>query len=717
MSELHRKSIASKRRRVPTDTPADGRRRTSSSRKAKKKPTGSRQSSKSNSTYNKPHLWTKNTPQPTNPVVAGFKAIGSGLLFLLTGIGGVIRFLGGSLFNALRKNRIALVVAVLLAVALLGGALDTGMNWGKVYPGVKVGMVDLGGKSVEEAEVLLSNTYTAKLNETSVTVYAGEDNHRETNASETADENLKEQQSVEEVRAEQKNWKTDASQLQATYDSRAAARQALEVGRDSGGFIQRLNALFFGVALDPEVDYVSDALEAFAQEIDKSIGDPRVDYSLSITQGNASVVMGHDGYMVDRATLQHELNMAFLQSDTTDAHCFTHVDYAPLRIDAAAAQATCDVINAAIAPGADFSFKETVFHADATLLGSWVQTRIVEKDAGNTLEPFIDTDKAAPSLIDNLKVVFTGENLHLEFVESGDDISVRTNSQETMPQVQGAIEILNTLLFEQGSSTETVNIPVEEVSIPNLLSLDDALSYGLVTCFADYTTEYTAGIAGRNHNIHLAADLLNNSIIKSGSNWSFNDIAGNCNEKAGFQAAGSIVDGEYTDEIGGGICQVATTVFNAVYNAGFPVVQRHNHSLYIASYPAGRDAAVSYPDLDLVWKNDSASDVLFQMSYTDTTVVAKLYGVNPEYSVETTEGEWTEGAKFKTKTIENDTMQQGASYIKTSGADGRKITIIRTVKDKNGALLHEDIFESQYDPKDEVKVVGVVPKTTETSVR
>ena len=94
--------------------------------------------------------------------------------------------------------------------------------------------------------------------------------------------------------------------------------------------------------------------------------------------------------------------------------------------------------------------------------------------------------------------------------------------------------------------------------------------------------------------------MLNNSIARAdGGEWSFNDTVGEANEEAGFQAAHAIINGEYDDAIGGGICQVATTVFNAVYEAGYPVTERRNHSLYISSYPAGRDAAIAYPDLDL----------------------------------------------------------------------------------------------------------------------
>ena len=104
------------------------------------------------------------------------------------------------------------------------------------------------------------------------------------------------------------------------------------------------------------------------------------------------------------------------------------------------------------------------------------------------------------------------------------------------------------------------------------------------------------------------------------------------------------MNGVYEDSIGGGICQVATTVFNAVYEAGLPIKERHNHSLYIASYPTGRDAAVDYPGTTLIWENNQNSDVVMKTSYTDDSITVQLYSVHTGYSVETDTGEWEEGA-------------------------------------------------------------------------
>ena len=90
----------------------------------------------------------------------------------------------------------------------------------------------------------------------------------------------------------------------------------------------------------------------------------------------------------------------------------------------------------------------------------------------------------------------------------------------------------------------------------------------------------------------------------------------------------------------------------------------------------------------------------------DGSVTATLYGVDPGYKVSTTTGDWGEGRKYETRTTIDDTLAPNASYVKTRGTDGRTITIIRTVKDESGEVLHEDPFSSVYDPVTEVVVEG-----------
>ena len=154
-------------------------------------------------------------------------------------------------------------------------------------------------------------------------------------------------------------------------------------------------------------------------------------------------------------------------------------------------------------------------------------------------------------------------------------------------------------------------------------------------------------------------------------------------------------------------------MFNAVYEAGYPVTERRNHSLYISSYPTGRDDAIAYPDLDLTWVNDGTSDVLMRSRYTDSSLTVTLYGIDPGYVVSTQTGDWETGEPFKKRTKVDESEPEGTRYVKTAGADGRSVTVHRTVRDRAGNVLHEEDFTSNYAPIDEVTVVGPNTPTRE----
>ncbi|MEF9926085.1 MAG: peptidoglycan binding domain-containing protein, partial [Raoultibacter sp.] len=275
-------------------------------------------------------------------------------MFVVGGLAHAARFVFGGLFSLIRRSKVALIVVAIAVLVLAGVAVDTGLNWGKVYPGVKVGSVDVGGKTAEEAQTLLRATYAPRLNDTAVTIYASETAQQNAVAAAKASEGLTEQQSLDEARLNTTHWTTDGSQLQASYDAADQAAQALAVGRGNGGIAKRVEVFFSGATLAPQAKFAHQATEALAQEIDRTIGKPRLDYSLAVVDGIAAVVPGHDGDMIDRNTFENELNAAFLQSESADASFVAHTEYAPLRIDEALAQKTCALVNAAISTGADF---------------------------------------------------------------------------------------------------------------------------------------------------------------------------------------------------------------------------------------------------------------------------------------------------------------------------------------------------------------------------
>ena len=660
-----------------------------------------------------------------------FSAIGHELLGIGRLMGRGIAWVFRGLFSLVSRSRIALAVCSLVVVLLVGGLVDLGMNWGRAYAGVRIGEVDVAGKTADEMTALVQNVYTTRLQEGRVTVFASDEAAvaAPDAAAQAQDEALAEQRTADEERANRTQWTADASLLAATLPVEDLVSEALAIGRENGGLPARAGALFGGHVIAPRASYDTDKLETLAAEIDAAIGDPRVDFDLAIEEGVAQVTEGHDGYMVDRTAFSRELDRAFFESENGTGSFVARAEYAPLRIDRAAATATCTLVNEALAPGARFAYEDASWEATAADLGEWVVTRPEEHNGTWTLAAYVDEARAKPSILEHVERTRTGSPTKVSFKREGNDVQVLTDGTGTVPRAAETARVLGATLFGgdtgvgaqdtsgaasawRPSPGEPVEVSVGSGPAPSTSTFDEALDLGLIGEISSYTTEYTtgSGTENRNHNIHLVADLLNHSIATAGGTWSFNGTAGECNAERGFLGAGAIIDGEYDDAVGGGICQVATTVFNAVYEAGFPVPTRHNHSLYIGSYPAGRDAAVSWPDLDLVWKNDGASDVLMGATYTEGSVTVTLYGVDPGYRVSTNVGEWTEGEKHKTKTERDESMTPGTSYVKTAGTDGKNITVIRTVTSRMGEILHEDPFYSTYDPVTEVVVAGPEPE-------
>ncbi len=137
--------------------------------------------------------------------------------------------------------------------------------------------------------------------------------------------------------------------------------------------------------------------------------------------------------------------------------------------------------------------------------------------------------------------------------------------------------------------------------------------------------------------------------------------------------------GKLVPQLGGGICQVGTTLFNTAFFAGVPIPDRENHSFYISHYPKGRDATVSWGGPDLKWKNDTKNWILVSVSYTDESITISFYGTDPGYDVAYTTGPFTNETPYPTEKIKDPTLKSGLKIVEESGLTGRKCVVVRTV--------------------------------------
>lgn len=163
--------------------------------------------------------------------------------------------------------------------------------------------------------------------------------------------------------------------------------------------------------------------------------------------------------------------------------------------------------------------------------------------------------------------------------------------------------------YYYGNGESTVQLPFQEV----YPKVDQALiSQVRKKVIGQYTTYFNSGNKNRSHNIMLASQAINNYVVLPGETFSFNKVVGKRTKEKGYLQAPVIVRGELSEGIGGGICQVSSTLFNAVDKAGLHIIARYSHSRNVAYVRPGRDATVSWYGPDFVFQNRYAYPVMIR---------------------------------------------------------------------------------------------------------
>lgn len=140
-----------------------------------------------------------------------------------------------------------------------------------------------------------------------------------------------------------------------------------------------------------------------------------------------------------------------------------------------------------------------------------------------------------------------------------------------------------------------------------------------------YSTYYQESNLERSHNIYLSTKAINNHVVFPGEEFSFNEIVGERTEEKGYQKAPVIVQGEFSEDIGGGICQVSSTLYNAVHLHGIEIVERYSHSRSVPYVPPGKDATVSWWGPDFVFKNNYNQPILIMSQAKNGTVSIQIF--------------------------------------------------------------------------------------------
>jgi vancomycin resistance protein YoaR len=190
-------------------------------------------------------------------------------------------------------------------------------------------------------------------------------------------------------------------------------------------------------------------------------------------------------------------------------------------------------------------------------------------------------------------------------------------------------------------------------------------AYGIRQLVSEFTTNHSC-CQSRVTNIHRMADLVRGAIIESGATFSINDYVGKRTRENGFVAAGAIERGHLVQDVGGGVSQFATTLFNAAFFAGLDFADYQSHSIYFSRYPRGREATLGHPAPDLAVTNNTPYAMLIWTTYTDTSITVQLWST-PYFSVEQT-GQWSGRwgtACTRVTTERTRTSPQGAELVDT----------------------------------------------------
>jgi vancomycin resistance protein YoaR len=556
------------------------------------------------------------------------------------------------------------IVVVVLAAAV--GFLYAGSPK-RLAEGVTVAGVDVGGLTPQQAEHRLEER-AASVENVPVTFTSG-----------------------------RQQFRIKPSQLGIKADWRAAVAAAQHEGEGFGpvrGF-RRLHVRVFGADVSPPVQVYTAALDFKIGQLAKAIDRPHVEASLVRRGLQIAVVPGQSGRHLDHRAAGPALVHA-LAAIGRDAQVALPVRVDPAEVNAADLRPAAAQARTALSAPVRLAYGETRWRlprwriAELLSLPSAGGTRVAV--AGPGAERYFERlakTVARPPQDAGFAVTASGA---LAITPAKDGLAV---------DVPGTAKAI--LAAATSPSNRTAQLAVE-VSKPER-SNAEAKAMGITGVVGSYTTTY-GGTPGRLHNVQLVSQLIDGALVAPGATFSFNGTTGERTADKGFQEAPVIINGELQNGLGGGICQVSTTVFNAAYEAGLQIDERTNHALYISHYPTGRDATVNYPDLDLKFTNDTRHWLLLRTFVGSGSLTVNLYGTPQDRRVESETGELVVTGPVPVKRILDPTLFKGESTTELYGSPPRETSVNRKVYLGNGTLLHDDTWSSSYDGEPTVIRVG-----------
>jgi vancomycin resistance protein YoaR len=235
-------------------------------------------------------------------------------------------------------------------------------------------------------------------------------------------------------------------------------------------------------------------------------------------------------------------------------------------------------------------------------------------------------------------------------------------------------------------------------------STAEALAMGIDRRMSSYKTYYS-GTSDRITNLQLGVRALDDTLVPPGGTFSLNGAIGERTIERGFRTAPVIIGNEYAEEVGGGTSQVATTAFNAAWEAGLRITERHPHSLYISRYQLGRDATVYWPSLDLKFVNDTKSWVLVKGFAESDGISIAIYG-GEERRIESSATPLVVTGRVPVERVEDPKLPKGKTVVEEEGSAPTRTTATREIYSGDRELIRSETWTTNYEGETRIVRVG-----------
>ena len=494
-----------------------------------------------------------------------------------------------------------------------------------------------------------------------------------------------------------KEFRYSASQLgiQSDWQQAVAAAQ-----RDGDGFwpvraFRRARTRLFGDSVSARVSAYRTPLAYAVSELAAAIDVEHVDAALVRHGLSVTVVPGRAGRELVRAAAARSIVQAL--------GGFRHPTSVALTVTSSAPRITAASLATAAARARVALSAPIRLHDGSTTwrLPRWRIAQLLELPAGGSTRLSIGGG-AAESYFAQLGNGVARKPVDARFrVLAGNRVGIVPSRPGLALDVPGTSRAL--LVAALSADARDADLVVRIVQPARTTA--KARAMGIVGEVSGYETTY-GGIPQRLHNVALVAQLIDDKLIAPGETFSFNKTTGERTAAKGFEVAPVIINGEVTTGLGGGVCQVSTTTFNAAFFAGLPIVERTNHALYISHYPLGRDATVDYPSVDLKFRNDTKHWLLLRTVVGPGSLTVTLYGTPQHRRVEYETAPLRVVGGMHVSVIKDPSLKKGKQVVDHGGSPPTATSIRRKVYDADGKLLYDTTWRSSYVGETQIVRVG-----------